>query len=383
MQFSPVVYLDHTPEIQLPEGGEVWEEQVPASGLHRTYTLRPQPFTPPAVQQPAPPPENYTAAAPASLLLTFDDSPHHHHHHQPPARRTGVSLLSFSSRGHFLATREDGHPTTVWIWEVAGPQALRPRAVLVQHAEVKGLLWHPVVPDLLLVECGGMNASGNDGSSGGAGGAGGGAASGAGYGGRPSSSTTATSERLHSGLDPRAGARQHQRTNEQHNHHPPREHEEAAVVATVLYLWSDRSPVPALIQIPMPPALLSKRLDVSWLGDGGGGGGGGAVPASQSSLVPSSASSTPPSSPPRLVVAGARGSVVLQIDGVPGVSVGVSEDMGANGDVGANGAVGVNIDGTRAASSRSSFGAAAAANGRAVDGHEHEHEHDDGDESFF
>lgn len=41
-------------------------------------------------------------------------------------------------------------PTTVWIWDV---ERMVSKAVLVQHAIIKRLLWHPTDPNSLLVQC--------------------------------------------------------------------------------------------------------------------------------------------------------------------------------------------------------------------------------------
>ena len=119
-QFSPVVFLDHTPTIQLTTGA-VWQETVSAFSA-RTYTETPQPVTPP------------TTASPAS------DS----------SLKLGISLIAFNADGTLVATRDDATPSTVWLWDLT---QLTPRTVLIQHAPVKQLLWHPAIPDLLMTQC--------------------------------------------------------------------------------------------------------------------------------------------------------------------------------------------------------------------------------------
>ena len=62
----------------------------------------------------------------------------------------GASILSFNSNGSLLASKDDAHPTTVWVWDLA---TLQSRAVFIQHALVKKFSWHPTNPDLLLIQC--------------------------------------------------------------------------------------------------------------------------------------------------------------------------------------------------------------------------------------
>ncbi|KAF1986400.1 WD40 repeat-like protein [Aulographum hederae CBS 113979] len=120
--FSPTVYLDHTPTIQLRDfsASSVWQEQVSASS--RTYAVISQPISPP------------TASSTPS-----DPSPKH-----------GISLATFNADGTLIATRDDSTPTTVWIWDL---KTLSPRSILIQHSPVKSLTWHPTRLELLLIQC--------------------------------------------------------------------------------------------------------------------------------------------------------------------------------------------------------------------------------------
>ena len=61
----------------------------------------------------------------------------------------GVSAMSFNADGTLLATKHDYYPSTVWIWDLA---ALQPRAVLVQHSNVKRFTWHYGNATCLLIE---------------------------------------------------------------------------------------------------------------------------------------------------------------------------------------------------------------------------------------
>ncbi|KAK0658159.1 putative WD repeat-containing protein C32H8.09 [Lasiodiplodia hormozganensis] len=116
--FSPAVFLDHTSVVQLSTG-EVWQELVSST---RAYALVPQPVSPPVAQ-------------PAQTEI---------------ASKTGISILAFNTSGDLLATRDDSMPTCVWLWDLTG---LTARTVLIQHAPVKSLDWHPSIPTLLLIQC--------------------------------------------------------------------------------------------------------------------------------------------------------------------------------------------------------------------------------------
>ncbi|EKG12437.1 hypothetical protein MPH_10554 [Macrophomina phaseolina MS6] len=116
--FSPTVFLDHTSVVQL-SAGDVWQEQVSAV---REYALVPQPVSPPMAPLPA----------------------------SETASKTGISAVAYSSDGNLLATRDDSMPTCVWLWDL---MKLAARTVLIQHAPVKSLQWHPSIPTLLLIQC--------------------------------------------------------------------------------------------------------------------------------------------------------------------------------------------------------------------------------------
>ena len=118
--FAPVVFLDHTAVIDVP-GAPVFSEQVDGQG-NRTYTITPQPVTPPK----APLEKNDT-----NLM------------------KQGISILAFNSDGTLCATRDDSTPSTVWIWDL---RSLRPRMILIQHAPVKALQWHHDNSSLLLIQ---------------------------------------------------------------------------------------------------------------------------------------------------------------------------------------------------------------------------------------
>jgi hypothetical protein len=107
--FAPVVYLDHAPEIAVPDC-PVYTEHV-SHGV-RSYVLTLQPVTPPV----APLEKNET-----SLM------------------KHGISIMSFTADATLCATKCDDTPSTVWIWDLS---TLTPKTVLVHFAPVKKLVWY-------------------------------------------------------------------------------------------------------------------------------------------------------------------------------------------------------------------------------------------------
>jgi WD40 repeat protein len=117
--FAPLVFLDHTPTIHVPDA-PVYTEHIDSQGM-RSYTLTQQPTTPPK----APLEKNETALM-----------------------KQGISLLAFNTDGTLCATRDDSTPSVVWIWDL---RSLKPRTILVQHSPIKTLTWHPHDPNRLLI----------------------------------------------------------------------------------------------------------------------------------------------------------------------------------------------------------------------------------------
>ncbi|KHJ35831.1 putative wd40 domain-containing protein [Erysiphe necator] len=71
--------------------------------------------------------------------------------------KTGVSLMSFDKSGSLLTVKMENHPTTIWIWDVMKPV---PRAILVLHATVSKILWHPKIDKQFMALCEGESAQG-------------------------------------------------------------------------------------------------------------------------------------------------------------------------------------------------------------------------------
>ncbi|KAI0887286.1 uncharacterized protein GGS22DRAFT_107131 [Annulohypoxylon maeteangense] len=65
---------------------------------------------------------------------------------------SGCNLVKFDCSSSLLATRLEDAPGTIWIWDLPSSDL---RAVLMYHANVTKLEWHPVHPELLLMRCDG------------------------------------------------------------------------------------------------------------------------------------------------------------------------------------------------------------------------------------
>jgi WD40 repeat protein len=118
--FAPVVFLDHTPTIHVPDA-PVYTEHIDGQGS-RSYALTSQPATPPK----APLEKNETALM-----------------------KQGISILAFNADATLCATRDDSTPSTAWIWDL---RSLKPRTILIQYAPIKTLQWHPHDASRLLIQ---------------------------------------------------------------------------------------------------------------------------------------------------------------------------------------------------------------------------------------
>lgn len=118
--FSPMVYFDHTPTIQLNRG-TVWQEVVPSGNAPRTYEQAAQPVSPSSTSP-------STANVPSSVCM--------------------ITHLSFSPDGRYLATTINAHSTTLWLWDLT---LLAPHTVIINHEPIyPAPTWEPTHPALLL-----------------------------------------------------------------------------------------------------------------------------------------------------------------------------------------------------------------------------------------
>ncbi|KAI0840436.1 hypothetical protein F5Y06DRAFT_240425 [Hypoxylon sp. FL0890] len=67
---------------------------------------------------------------------------------------SGCNFAKFDCSSSLLATRLEDAPGTIWIWDIPSSDL---RAVLMYHANVTKLEWHPMQPELLLMRCEGEN----------------------------------------------------------------------------------------------------------------------------------------------------------------------------------------------------------------------------------
>ncbi|KAI1808428.1 hypothetical protein F4811DRAFT_238539 [Daldinia bambusicola] len=63
---------------------------------------------------------------------------------------SGCNFAKFDCSSSLLATRLEEAPGTIWIWDISSSDL---RAVLMYHANVTKLEWHPMQPELLLMRC--------------------------------------------------------------------------------------------------------------------------------------------------------------------------------------------------------------------------------------
>lgn len=125
--FAPLAIIEHTTTIHQisldPERqAVVWQEAVSPSN-QRTYTRQSQPISPPLSRTKA-------STEPSEL---------------------GVAEAVFSCDGAHLASRDERMLNTVWIWDTT---TLAPHTILLQHANVRKLHWHPSRSSLLMIDCG-------------------------------------------------------------------------------------------------------------------------------------------------------------------------------------------------------------------------------------
>ena len=58
--------------------------------------------------------------------------------------------MVFDNSGTLLATRVENMPSTIWIWDIRTKIL---RAVMIFHAPVAKVTWHPSIDELILVRC--------------------------------------------------------------------------------------------------------------------------------------------------------------------------------------------------------------------------------------
>lgn len=71
--------------------------------------------------------------------------------------KTGTNILDFDRSSILLATRTEDMTSTIWVWDVR-THALR--AVLILHAPIAKVTWHPTINELLMIRCEGEESRG-------------------------------------------------------------------------------------------------------------------------------------------------------------------------------------------------------------------------------
>ncbi|XXH05036.1 hypothetical protein Hte_011460 [Hypoxylon texense] len=121
--------LRHPPVVQPKDTLQIWQEQ---NTLSSTGSFSPPVFV-----------KATQAVTPQWTALNSLQEP-----------TSGCNLAKFDISSSLLATRLDDAPGTIWIWDIPSSDL---RAVLIFHANVTKLEWHPVQPELLLLRCDGSN----------------------------------------------------------------------------------------------------------------------------------------------------------------------------------------------------------------------------------
>ena len=58
--------------------------------------------------------------------------------------------MEFNHESTMLASRSDATPSTLWIWSLISRS---PIAILIHHAAIRSIHWHPTTGDLLMIHC--------------------------------------------------------------------------------------------------------------------------------------------------------------------------------------------------------------------------------------
>jgi WD40 repeat protein len=132
--FVSKLNLCHKSTIQPITGLHIWQEQVmalPDNKFERGFTMCNATICPPVA-----------TASPVRADST---------------QTGGTNILSFDHSGTLLATRSESMPTTIWIWDLASKGL---RAVLILHAPIARVAWHPSINEILLIRCEGEDSKG-------------------------------------------------------------------------------------------------------------------------------------------------------------------------------------------------------------------------------
>jgi hypothetical protein len=65
--------------------------------------------------------------------------------------------MAFDISGTLLATRIENMPTAIWVWDIT-MRVLR--AIMILHAPIAKITWHPAISELLMIRCEGDESKG-------------------------------------------------------------------------------------------------------------------------------------------------------------------------------------------------------------------------------
>ncbi|KAI0976170.1 hypothetical protein F4678DRAFT_216011 [Xylaria arbuscula] len=125
------VRLHHSPTVAPKETLQIWQEQIELRAGQRavpSFIRATQAVIPPGL-------------SPNSIS----------------GSRHGCNLAKFDPSSSLLASRLEDAPSTIWIWDVPTSEL---RAVIMYHANITKVEWHPSKPELLLMRCEGEEYSG-------------------------------------------------------------------------------------------------------------------------------------------------------------------------------------------------------------------------------
>ncbi|KAI1180378.1 hypothetical protein F4777DRAFT_530000 [Nemania sp. FL0916] len=118
------VQFHHSSPVEPKETLQIWQEQLDPSAGKR--------------------------AVPSFIKATQAVSPPSTSPNGASDSRYGCNLAKFDASSSLLASRLDDAPSTIWIWDVPTTEL---RAVLMYHANIAKVEWHPSQPELLLMRC--------------------------------------------------------------------------------------------------------------------------------------------------------------------------------------------------------------------------------------
>ncbi len=139
--FVEIMRLEHTTTIKPAQSLQVWQETVLTRAQATIAKVEQRQYN--SVTAVVCPPTATQAPSSSSSAST-----------EP---KSGTTALTIDASGTLIAIRTESLPTTVFIWDIASKLL---KSVLIQHAPVAKLTWHPTINELLLIRCAGEDTRG-------------------------------------------------------------------------------------------------------------------------------------------------------------------------------------------------------------------------------